>query len=183
MARRKGRARRAGASKSGTVRKMKMYREQVSCVVARGDIAVAVVMKDSPVWSCHGDGTQGAESQQEAAGETGHSRDRKSTSALMGTYRSLRRRAVQERYTITTHNTTLQAYADLKKGWNLTNYFFYVPKTGLLYFHSGSKIHFAPHSPMGGELRKLSRFLFPFAAYITGRGVNSNTIYYTGYMY
>jgi len=62
-------------------------------VVARGDIAVAVVMKDSPVWSCHGDGTQGAESQQEAAGETGHNRDRKSTSALMGTYRSLRRRA------------------------------------------------------------------------------------------
>lgn len=111
----KGRARRAGASKSGTVRKMKMYREQVSCVVARGDIAVAVVMKDSPVWSCHGDGTQGAESQQEAAGETGHNRDRKSTSALMGTYRSLRRRAVQEQYTITTHNTTLHAYADLKR--------------------------------------------------------------------
>lgn len=135
----KGRARRAGASKSGTVRKMKMYREQVSCVVARGDITVAVVMKDSPVWSCHGDGTQGAESQQEAAGETGHSRDRKSTSALMGTYRSLRRRAVQERYTITTHNTTLHAYADLKKGWILTNHFFYIPKQDCYTFTQGPK--------------------------------------------
>lgn len=73
-------------------------------MVARGDIAVAAVMKDSPVWSCHGDGTQGAESQQEAGGETGHSHDRKSTSALMGTYHSLRWRAIQERYTITTQH-------------------------------------------------------------------------------
>lgn len=78
--------------------------QQVSCVVARGDIAVAAVMKDSPVWSCHGDGTQGAESQQEAGGETGHSLDRKSTSVLMGTYRSPRWRAIQERYTITTQH-------------------------------------------------------------------------------
>lgn len=43
--------------------------------VARGDIAVAVVMEYSPVWGCHGDAAREVESQQEAEGETGSNGD------------------------------------------------------------------------------------------------------------
>ncbi len=147
---------------------MKMYRErrvqQVSCVAARGGIAVAAVMKDSPVWSCHGATGSG--------GEAGHSHNRKSASALMGTYRSLRGGS----HTGAIHNNNTTPCTPMHS-WILTKHLF----LGLLSLHLGSKINSVPRLPTGGELRKLDCFSFPFAAYSAGRGVNSSIIYYARY--
>ncbi len=108
MANKTGEGRRkAGASRSVTVREMKMYRETGTAGELCGCPWRHLCGSGDERLSCMELSRRrhtGGWVEQEAGGETGHSHDRKSTSALMGTYRSLRWRAIQERYTITTQH-------------------------------------------------------------------------------